>query len=100
MSEMWMPVIFTAIIVFGVVGGQLAHTVLKRLLPLLETLVQEKQKGLSRADTSDLKAEISALKNQVARLEASEQRLEGVEEQVSFLQSLIEERSDERKLSP
>lgn len=94
MSDAWIPVIFAAIIVLGVIGGQLIHMLFNRALPLLETLVQQKQKGLSGGDLSELRAEIASLETRIARLEGGDRRLEGLEEQVSFLQSLLEGRSE------
>lgn len=91
MSDVWMPVVFAAVVVLGAVGGQLAYTVLKKLLPLLETMVRERQQGITPSQVAELREEVADLRAEIARLEADDRRIDSLEEQVSFLQSLLEE---------
>jgi hypothetical protein len=100
MNQAWAPVITVAIIVIGVVGGRIAHTLIKRVIPLLETLVKERQKGLSSSDAAALKEEIASLRTELGELRAGHQRLDGVEERVEFLQSLLEKRPGSGQIGP
>jgi hypothetical protein len=77
-------VLIVAIIVFGVVGGALADTLMKKILPLLEAIVQERRAGV---DLPSLLAEHEQRGKEVEDLEA---RLRRLEEQVEFMQQLTE----------
>ncbi len=93
MSQAWAPVITTAIIVLGVVGGRITHTLVKKIIPLLETLVKERQKSISPADAAALRQRIEDLECRIGDLQGHDHRLGEMEERVQFLQSLLEGRN-------
>lgn len=101
MEGTWAPVALAAIIVFGVVGGvvggQIVHTLLKRVLPLLEEMARN-QAGGSRGELKQLGARVSELAERTARLDATVRRVDRLEEEISFLQSLLEEGTSRDRL--
>lgn len=101
MGGEWAPVVFAAVIVFGVVGGtigfQIVHTLLKRVLPLLEEMAR-KQNGGSRGELKQLRTQVSELAERTARLDATARRVDRLEEEISFLQSLLEEGASRSRL--
>jgi hypothetical protein len=92
MGEAWIPVLFAAVIVVGVVGGSLAQMVLKELLPLLRNLAEQRAVA-GGAGADPLAAEVEALRERLAHLEGSHQRLS---EESRFLTRLLAERADGR----
>lgn len=82
-------ILFAAVIVLGVVGGQVMQTVLKELLPLLRTLVQERQARVSAAPSQDLLAELQAIRVRLTQIEEDHERLS---EANAFLQRLLDDR--------
>jgi hypothetical protein len=75
--QAWVPVAFAAVIVIGVVGGQLAMILLKELVPLLRTIAEQKQQQqvVTPGDPAVLQ-----------RLTAIEQRLDGMETNIAQLE--------------
>ena len=82
-------ILFAAVIVLGVVGGQVMQTVLKELLPLLRTLVQERQARVGAAPSQDLLTELQAIRVRITQIEEDHERLS---EANAFLQRLLDDR--------
>ena len=82
-------ILFAAVIVLGVVGGQVMQTVMKELLPLLRTLIQERQSRLSAPPTQELLDELQSISVRMNQIEEDHERLS---ESNMFLQRLVDER--------
>lgn len=95
MSEAWIPVLFAAVIVLGVVGGQLMQMVLKELLPLLRTMAQGRQLLSAKADLAQLPELFASLERRLAQVEANQRELK---EESEFLQKLLNDRAGESVL--
>lgn len=94
MDGSWVQVALAAVIVLGVVGGvvggQIVHVLLKRVLPLLEDMARKQDPG-SRGELKRLRDQVAELGERTARLDATARRVDRLEEEISFLQSLLEE---------
>ncbi|HSJ24714.1 MAG TPA: hypothetical protein VK929_08615 [Longimicrobiales bacterium] len=84
--EAWIPVAFAAVIVIGVVGGQLAHMVLKELLPLLRTIAEQRQHAVPAQEATRIAEALASLDRRLERLEAGHERLD---EDRRFVQQLL-----------
>jgi hypothetical protein len=84
-------ILFAAVIVLGVVGGQVMQTVLKELLPLLRTLVEERHSRANASPSSQLSTDLQALEARLSRIEEDHQKLT---EATVFLQRLLDERPE------
>lgn len=93
MIEAWIAVLFAAVIVLGVVGGTVLQTVLKELLPLLRTLVEERKAGIGAG--GEIHERLVALERQVAAMEARHGELKT---ETEFLQNLLAEPEGRRPL--
>lgn len=97
MSPAWIPVVITALIVLGVVGGSVMQMVLKEVLPLLRTMAQERQAVGGRSGTSPSHEALESIEKRLARVEAGQRKLE---EESEFLQKLLAERTEEKRVRP
>ena len=82
-------ILFAAVIVLGVVGGQVMQMVLKELLPLLRTLVQERQARVGGTSSQELLGDLKAISARMKRIEEDHERLT---EANAFLQRLLDDR--------
>lgn len=81
--------LFAGFVVLTVVGGQVVRTVLKELLPLLRSLVQERQTSASSSSSSELMAQLRVMESRLSRLEGEHRELKEASE---FLQKLLDAR--------
>lgn len=86
------PVLFAAVIVFGVVGGVLLDTILRKLLPALRAAAEERNR-LPPKELEELRLAVSTLNARLAEMESADQRLIRLEESVGFLHRLLESRA-------
>ena len=84
-------ILFAGVIVLAVVGGQVVRTVLRELLPLLRTLVQERQANAASSSSAELPAQLRSLESRFSRLEIEHQELKEANE---FLQKLLTDRGE------
>jgi len=87
MGELWMPVIFAAVIVLGIVAGQVWRTLLSKGLPVAGDLL-----GRRRA-TDDATRPSGSTPDRGREID---RRIEALEERVRFLEALLEDRSEDR----
>jgi hypothetical protein len=90
--EFLAPVLFAAIVVFGVVGGVLAQTFMTKVVPALQTLARERTQ-LSSREVAELRETVGEMRERIARLEDEAGALDRVRQDVEFLQRLLEERA-------
>lgn len=90
--QAWVPVAFAAIIVVGVVGGQLAQMVLKELLPLLRTMTEQRRQAVSPVDAAQIAETLAAVERRLERLEAGQAR---IEEDREFTRRLLDRQTIE-----
>lgn len=83
------PVLFAAVIVFGVVGGVLLDTVLRKLLPALKAAAAERTR-VAPDELKELRVAVTALTARLGEMESADQRVARLEEQVGFLERLLE----------
>jgi hypothetical protein len=88
MSDMWVPVMLAAVIVFGVVGGSVVMFLLKELTPILRTIA-EQRRAPAGDDVRSLTAELKAVQARLATLESEHRR---VAEQTDFAHRLLQDR--------
>jgi hypothetical protein len=84
MSEIWMPVVFAAVIVLGIVAGQVWRTLLAKGLPVAADLL-----GRRIAEGDETGPSGSAPE----RAREIDHRVDALEERVRFLEALLEDRS-------
>jgi hypothetical protein len=98
--EVLAPVLFAAVIVFGILGA----ITLKRVAPLIAArgsseprfIDGEGRDRLSSGDVEQLKRDIAVLSRRIEELEQPARRVGQLEEDVRFLTRLLEERTDSR----
>lgn len=86
------PVLFAAVIVFGVVGGVLLDTILRKLLPALRSAADQPNR-LAPRELEELRIAVSALTARLGEMESSDERLARLEEHVGFLERLLESKA-------
>lgn len=92
MNEGLIPVLITALIVFGVVSGSVIRMISREVIPLLRTLVQERRQDVAGPVDA---ARLASLEQRVAELEATHHRLWAENE---FLHRLVEARPEQSVL--